>query len=39
MTASVINKNELDLSQQAKGIYFVKVITSQGARTEKLILE
>lgn len=33
------NRSEFDLSQETKGVYFVKVITSQGAQTEKLVLE
>ena len=32
-------KTEIDLSQENKGIYFVKVFTSNGVRTQKLILE
>lgn len=33
------NRRELNLSQEAKGIYFVKVITSEGSQTKKLVLE
>ncbi|MCK5788809.1 MAG: T9SS type A sorting domain-containing protein, partial [Chlamydiia bacterium] len=33
------NKKELDLSQEAKGIYFVKLITKINIETTKLIIE
>jgi len=33
------NSKEVDLSQEAKGIYFVKLITKEGTTTEKIILE
>ena len=33
------NDKELDLTQEAKGIYFVKVTTVNGVATQKLILE
>ena len=32
-------KFKIDLSQEAKGIYFVKLITEQGVSTRKLVLE
>ena len=33
------NKKEINLSQEAKGIYFVKVTTANGVTTQKLIVE
>ena len=33
------NNKEINLSQEAKGIYFVKLITKSGTTTEKIILE
>lgn len=33
------NKKEIDLSQQSKGVYLIRVITNKGAMTKKIIIE
>jgi subtilisin-like proprotein convertase family protein len=33
------NKKEIDISEQAKGVYFIQIITNDGSITKKIILE